>query len=367
MRDHNRDLPQRPQPRRAVLGTIGTLAATLAGCTTSAPPDDGNNKGQDSVAAAHDGDAKSDEKGADEPAERDEDESGTEGPENGALVVVYDDGPIEDVEEALPVHEEFDVPATAGIVSEWVGRSSYMGTDELDRLVDAGWEIASHTREHTTVGAFRLVHEVLPDDRRVKAEGYRHGHHEGKTVEISNGRVSTRHTVTGLAGEPGDRWIEFEEPVGRHYRPGESEIRYPPEEMRDMLQGSKADLEEMGYEVETLLAPYDIYTGWSDLFVPDVYEGVANATHGSRVNSLDGGGFDPYSTRRDYFAEFSSEESVLRDLDTIAEEGALGVVGGHTHKEEVTPADIRSFLSAVEERGIEVVTLREAIERYGSA
>lgn len=43
--------------------------------------------------------------------------------ENGAVTFIYDDGPIENLEEAIPAHETYDAPATVGIISDWMGRT----------------------------------------------------------------------------------------------------------------------------------------------------------------------------------------------------------------------------------------------------
>lgn len=283
-------------------------------------------------------------------------------PENGTIVFVYDDGPIEDYTQAFPVHEEFDAPATVGIVSEWVGNDGRMDTEHLDELVDEGWEIASHTKEHTPIAACPLTEDVDSDDTELSATGIRHGHHEGKPLEISNGETKVSCEIAGLVGETGKRRIKLTEPVGKHFDAGVAEIRYPAKIMHEALGDSQETLEDMGYEVSTLLAPYDAYSGYSNLFVPDYYEGVANARHGSRINYPDE--YDPYQTQRDYFIEFTDKKSVKHDLDEIADDGLLGVVGAHSFKDEVDGESIREMLSWVEDRDIETMTLREAIETY---
>lgn len=132
--------------------------------------------------------------------------------------------------------------------------------------------------------------------------------------------------------------------------------------MEEALGESKRELESLGFEIDTFLAPYDSFDDYSREFAIDHYMGIANAEHGSRVNDPDG--FDPFYTERDYFLEFTSLESVIADLDEIADRGALGVIGAHTFKDEVTEEGIYETLEWVDERDIAVMTLREAIERY---
>ncbi|ADJ17247.1 polysaccharide deacetylase family protein [Halalkalicoccus jeotgali] len=302
-----------------------------------------------------------DQEQAKEPKEEEEDPQPTL-PENGAIVFVYDDGAMEDYTQALPAHKAFDAPATTGIVSEWVGTSGYMDTEELDELVEAGWEIASHTKEHRPLASFPLTEDTNHSDTIVSAEGYRHGHHEGETVEITDGETKVLREIAGLAGEPGERRVKLTEPVDEHFHAGETEIHYPAAVMHEAVDDSKKALEEMGYDVSTILAPYDVYSGYSNLFVKEQYDGVANAEHGSRINHPDE--YDPYETQRDYFIEFTDKKSVKHDLDKIADDALLGVVGAHSFKDEVNEESIQEMLEWVEERDIETMTLREAIETY---
>lgn len=344
--------------RRAVLGVGAAGIAGLAGCLGS---DTGDVEGTTSG-----GDDNEDGRDDDAPANETDEES-LDPPEGGAVVFVYDDGPMQDYTQALPVHREFDAPATTGIVPEWIGREGYMDNDwmdveHLEDLVDAGWEIASHTTEHTAVGTFELVEGADPEDDHVYPEEIRHGYHRGKVLEVTNGDRTVHRTVADYGSDGVGRYIALDAPLGESFAAGETVVRYPEEQMHASLGESKRELERLGFEVDTLLAPYDNFDEYSRGFVEEYYDGVANAEHGSRINDRDG--FDPYRTCRDYFIEFTTRESVQRDLDEIAERGALGVFGAHAFKEEVSKERIRETLEWVDERDIEVLTLREAIARF---
>jgi peptidoglycan/xylan/chitin deacetylase (PgdA/CDA1 family) len=339
-----------------VIGIGAAGIAGLAGCTEEDDdPDERDEEGLD----AEEEDGESDEI----------DEEGPDPPESGAVVFVYDDGPMQDYTQAFPVHREFDAPATTGIVTEWIGREGFMGDDwmdveQLEELAEAGWEIASHTTEHTAVGTFELVEDAGPGDDRVYPDGIRHGYWEPRDLEITDGETAVTRTVLGWDEDAGGRYIELDEPLGVSFAAGEAVTRYPRDAMVEAIGESKRELERLGFEVDTFLAPYDVFDGWSMEFVSERYDGVANARHGSRVNEPNG--FDPYRTRRDYFIEFTAREAVRRDLDEIAERGALGVIGAHTFKEEVTEDRIGETLEWIDERGIEVMTLRDAIARFGA-
>lgn len=356
------------QPSRRSLLTTGAVGiAGLAGCLGSIRTDDDPvGSGSDDHENGTDDEYRTGDE-ADGNAEEEEEEESLDPPEGGAVVFVYDDGPMEDYTQALPAHRAFDAPATAGIVSEWIGREDFqdngcMEVEHLEELVDAGWEIASHTTEHTAVGTFELVEDGGSGDVRIYPEQIRHGYHRGKTLELTDGGEAIHRTVADYGADDVGRYIELDEPLGEECPAGETIVRYPEEQVKAALGDSKADLEALGFDVDTFLAPYDNFDDYSRPPAADHYAGIANAEHGSRIN--DPAEFDPFYTRRDYFIEFTNPDAVKADLDEIADRGALGVIGAHTFKDEVTEAAIRETLEWVDTRGIEVLTLREAIERY---
>lgn len=353
--------------RRHFLIGMGTLSAAailsyLSGNRSEAPED----------TETADNDTTSDQPVSNPNEEgkgEDNDEDQRDPPKHGSIVFVYDDGPMEDYTQAFPVHQGFDAPATAGIVSNWIGREDYqengcMDVEQLEELVDAGWEIASHTIEHTPLGTFELTEDADSDDERIYPEEIRHGYELGMTLEITDGEQVSHRTVVDYGTDDVDRYLHLDEPLGESFAAGEAVVRYPADQMHKSLGESKHELENLGFEIDTLLGPYDSFDEYSMEFVPEYYDGVANARHGSRINDPDN--FDPYETRRDYFIEFANVESVQSDLDTIAEQGALGVVGAHTYKPEVDEDAIHDMLSWVAERDIEILTLREAIGIYAT-
>lgn len=351
--------------RRQFLGTVGSgtggVTVSLAGCTTDTT-DSTETANETPENASPDNESKNESDGG--ATEDQQPEENLDPPENGAVVFVYDDGPIEDYTKAFPVHQEFNSPATTGIVSEYVGRSDdRMDVEQLEELAAAGWEICSHTTRHLPLAAFELTEDAEPEDTAIHAEEHRHGYPVGLTVEITDGNRSALRDVAGLGEDSGGtRPVLLEQPVGDSFAAEKTVIRYPEEQMHEALGESRRELEAIGFAINTLLAPYDAFDEWSMQFVPEYYDGVANARHGSRINDPDE--FDPYATRRDYFIEFTTREAVQQDLDEIADRGALGVMGAHTVKEEVTEGRIRETLEWVDERDIEVMTLREAIERF---
>jgi peptidoglycan/xylan/chitin deacetylase (PgdA/CDA1 family) len=79
-------------------------------------------------------------------------------PEPGLAVVTFDDGMRNNHTVALPILDEYEIPATVYVTigfidgtSPWIGPGgdgSIMGEDELRALAAAGWELGAHTMSH---------------------------------------------------------------------------------------------------------------------------------------------------------------------------------------------------------------------------
>ncbi|RQG95373.1 polysaccharide deacetylase family protein [Natrarchaeobius chitinivorans] len=369
--------------RRRFVVTVGagSVGAT-AGCTgrfsgrnSNATDPDGGEETVDGGNANDRGDDETNDRGDDGTSERGDDattDSSDESEETedvpsvdgGAVVFVYDDGPIEDYEQAFPVHQEFDAPASVGIVTEWIGRTDFNDTDwmddhHLEELAAAGWEISSHTTRHTALSAFELVEDAVEGDTRIYPEQRNHGFHHGHEIEVTDGEESVRRTIVDSDHDDVGVYLEFDDPLETSFRAGEAVERYPADVMHEFLGESKRELERMGFTVDTLLAPYDAVDEWTVEIAREYYDGIANARPGSMFNEPEG--FDPLETRRDYFVEFTTPADVEADLDRVAEEEAIGVLGAHTFKAEVTADRIRETLEWVEKRDLEVLTFRDAI------
>ncbi|WP_306054424.1 polysaccharide deacetylase family protein [Natronococcus wangiae] len=342
--------------RRALLGTVGsgTLAA-VAGCL-----DELNGNSSDGTDGGDD--ERSDQADESEDPGDETDEVPDVG--GGAIVFTYDDGPIEDYEQAFSVHREFDAPASTGIVTEWVGREDFQDTDwmeieQIEELEAAGWEIMSHTTAHTALGSFDLVEDVGPDDARVYPEQPHHAFHAGYDIEVTDGETSVRRQLVDSGEDDVGRYLEFDEPLGESFAAGETVERYPEDLMHEFLGDSKERLERWGFEVDTLLAPYDVCDEWTIGIAEEYYDGIPNADPTSMINDPEA--FDPFETKRDYFVEFTSPENTRTKIEEIAAEEAIGVVGAHSFKAEVNEERIRETLEWVEAYDLEVVTFRDAI------
>lgn len=104
-------------------------------------------------------------------------------PANG-VVLTFDDGYRNNLENALPVLQEYGFPATIYIVVNAVGRDNFwhdpaneirlpmLGWENIATLRDAGWDIGSHTLTHPRLTRLSLedAQNEIVESRRILAE-----------------------------------------------------------------------------------------------------------------------------------------------------------------------------------------------------
>jgi len=92
------------------------------------------------------------------------------------IVLTFDDGTSGQVENTLPVLEKYGWPGVISVVVPNVsdaGGSLSISPDQIRRLLDAGWELDSHSMTHpdmTTVSAARLQYELTESRRRLQEQ-----------------------------------------------------------------------------------------------------------------------------------------------------------------------------------------------------
>lgn len=330
--------------------TVVTVGSSLAGCANISTSNVGNQQVNQKTTSNQTNTTTK------EQAKTDRSQSG-----NGQLVFIYDDSPMTDYSLAFPIHQDENAPACVDVVTDGIPKESNLGTQQLQEMQTAGWEIMSHTKTHRAMGRAAVVADISPGDTHVRVDFSMHGTNPGDPIVISDGTHQTTVTVTGRGSDQTSSYLQLAQPVQTAFSAEDGTyLRFTDDILRTALAESKARLEELGLTVTNFVYPYSSQGPRADELIQEYYGGVGNWRKG-KPNA--GHNSNPYRTRRVLFRKGSMDLSYIAEyLDTVKANNMLGVFGGHTYLDSLTQERIRTAIQMAKKRGIEIVTLHEAFE-----
>lgn len=136
-------------------------------------------------------------------------------PDDGQVLLQFDDGHESIHDEALPILEEYEYPATAFVPTDLIredddAEGDYLTEDHLEDLDDAGWTIASHAANGQLLEDYdddELEDQITESREWLEDEGYEDGaryfsYPNGRYDEASLELVADTYDVGFAAGEP---------------------------------------------------------------------------------------------------------------------------------------------------------------------
>lgn len=281
---------------------------------------------------------------------------------SGELVLVFDDGYVEDHDQVLPVLREADVPAAFAVVPEWVGDPDYVDESQLAALVDAGCEITAHGRRHRFLSGQGLTRDVAAGDERIYADGQLfpgqdHGVYPGDEFELTDGERRATVELAGKGAVDGEGYVETAAPVETAFDAGETVFRPTRGLLEAEITGTDDAFAALDLDPSTFVFPYDAADARAWAVAADHYDAIPNASVRPIPNPP---GTVPTNLRRYYLqTTHMTRVEIASYLDTVAEQGGLGILAGHSAWDSVPPERVAWVVAAAKERGIGVTTFRD--------
>lgn len=287
----------------------------------------------------------------------------------GYLSIVYDDGPAEDYE-MYQIHREYDVPGCTAACPGLVDSSeSWLTTEQLQEMFDFGWEVMSHTVDHRPLGEVPIEVDVEEGDDRIYAQTNNQGRFEGDPIVVlGDDGTEAEATVAGNGEDGTGLYIELEDPIDGSFDADGAFVRYTDEFTEQVLEDSRAQLEEIVGEgqVTDFIYPYERNDGFVGEAVPDYYDAAPRRNGAGGLNpDFDP---DPHGLSRRYMETDRMDEAEIEQfLDNIADEPDYGILAGHSQYETLPGERLEFVLEQAQQRDIEVVTVQEALDVFGVA
>ncbi|MGM0410578.1 MAG: polysaccharide deacetylase family protein, partial [Bacillota bacterium] len=189
-----------------------------------------------------------------------------------AIIFVYDDGHIEDIEDAFPVHQKYNVPAVSAVNSSTIGNDNYLKKEDLIKLEKNGWEIASHGKYHSALIYNTLTSESYKGDKkiRVKNPNLIESKYEYYIYDSKKG-IGEVIKFNQLVENDDIRYWELEDKLKNNYLSKNTYIFLTQKSMEKEIIDSKLELREMGLKVNSFVYPYNGYIDKAKEIVKENY------------------------------------------------------------------------------------------------
>lgn len=302
----------------------------------------------------------------------------TAGAAPAMVSLTFDDGLDGTYDFAFPILKKHGVPGVSGIVTSRIdpAHQEFMDWEQIDKMEEAGWEIASHSVNHVRpidVPVFKSLEPITDWKQFGSAPAIYHAQYNGVILTglfENNSRPLKEVTdVKELKTTPGsyffDRFIQtvqvrpFEQPE----YPSQLDIRAFSYE-REMEQ-SKKDLHEHGINVKTYIPPYNYWTDEAKTLSKGLYQ---NALTGEGVGNRPAN-FDRFALKRYMVHTNDSVASLIRIVkDNAVDKNSWVIfcmhsIGDNYGWEPWDTDKLDKFVTWLKQEGIDVVTISEGVER----
>ena len=289
----------------------------------------------------------------------------------GMVTFTFDDGLLSNYNYALPIFKSRSQVATAGIVASRVasGNNDYMNVEQVRELERGGWEIASHSLTHTRPVQIPKTYEQEPvggwhvDDKdplhfqtQYEYERIAGLYQDGKPLQEVE-------SLAELSATVGSYWLDrcIAELHVRPFRGGDpSELGIRAGSYQREMEESKRVLTELGFNVDTYIAPHNYWT--------DDVEAISRRYYSRACTGRDSdnrpASFNPFAVKRFMAHAKDTPQSYMRIIkDHCLEHGGWVVfcfhgVGDKTGWEPYPAEGLDAILAWVAEQNIPVVTIR---------
>ncbi|MFW5906144.1 MAG: DUF2334 domain-containing protein [Desulfobia sp.] len=280
-----------------------------------------------------------------------------------ALIIVYDDGHIQDLTQALPVHQKMNAPAVSSINPDTLGNKGRLKRRHLHMLELWGWEIASHGLYHAHLGKNKIKNRIKKGSTIVEISN---AHLIEKRYRYSlydpNTNTKEEFDVEDIIIDDDKHYIQVKNPLLFNHTK-DAYVTLTKNSMQKEIYGSKEILREMGFRVTSFVFPYNGYTEQAKNIVRKHYLFA-------RVGQRKGCDFpkafintSPMKCRTLHAACFENELITDEDLHELlkrtVQEHSLLILYAHSGKESFSVKRLENIIQTARDLGLNITTFQK--------
>jgi len=280
-----------------------------------------------------------------------------------AIVIMYDDGFMEDYTKAFPIHQEYDVPGMSAINTAHLGEEDRLNWEQISEMTDWGWEIASHGHRHSALIINSIVrpadkgdNELYLNNPGLITEGYEYKiYHRDKGLQED---FKVEELIPG-------KGVKISPDLAASY-PAENTFIKPNERsLFTEIIYSQEILTERGYQIDFFVYPYN---GFFQEVVEIVAEGylAARAGHDHKKSFpeafLNTEPFELYNLRGTSFDGDELQKDHITELIQAAlDQRALLIFYGHPQRDEFNKEYLKHIIYQAEKLEVPIKSLSDII------
>lgn len=283
-----------------------------------------------------------------------------------AMVIIYDDGYIEDIKKALPVHKKYNVPAVSAVYSSIIGKDGFLDQKELLELEKNGWEIASHGKYHTAIVYFSILEKINKGDKKVRINHpYLIDTKYDYYIYNSANKLGELISFKQYVNEKDKSFFILKDEIINSYPKDSTYIMLSENSLREEIVESKNELNKLGLTVNNFVYPYNGYTESAKEIVKKHYN---FARGGRKVGEKFPECFINYSPLSNYRLKGISFETnhIRKDqIDTLmresAENNGVLIFYAHTGNNNFSTDRLEYIIKSAKNLNFNIITLNKLI------
>ena len=296
------------------------------------------------------------------------------GPENNrvkklelpALVIMYDDGNIEDYTEAFPIHKRYQVPGVIAVNPGYIGGRNKLDIKHLKEMKRSGWEIANHGYNHTALIYNSITQKLKKGDKKIKVKNS-FLVNKDYSYKLFNA-VSKNQEIIKIGSIQRDQdYLNLQEPISQNYSSHRTYITLSNQSLQKEIVNSKKLMEEWGFNIDSFVYPYN---GFIKPAVSVVKHHYSIARGGRKLGEKFPEAFinikplNKYKLKGVCFENNLLTETRLEILlnKVVARKGLL-IMYAHSNSRYFSTERLQKIIESSKKKGIEIVTMREVKER----
>lgn len=180
------------------------------------------------------------------------------------IVLSYDDTPKQDYTKLFELHKALGIPAELGV---WLNKLSYyngvesdLTLDELNEMVEFGFDLVSHTTFHTSLGDASLLIRVNAGDIKIRTNingTFLHSPNLSNDYIIESDDAAEHVRIESVGSDASGSFIKLSKPLQNSYPPY-SKLKVTEEIFEEEVIFSKHELENLGYKINHISYPYGL-------------------------------------------------------------------------------------------------------------